>query len=409
MSILTPHGDNIRQEIGGAFQSWYQARYGEPPNLNWIDQGGTSEDLRYVQGRFAKTPASIGIDLFFGGGTPPFRTLAKNGQLQGHALPDSLLAKIPASVGGIPVYADSEGWYGVALSSFGILFNRPLLKDKGLPEPHSWRDLADPRAKGWVACVDPRGSGSAHVIYEIILQKYGWEKGWEILTRMAANSNHFTKGASAVLPLVSSGEAAYSLAIDQYAWSLIESLGGNRVGFMLPQGETVVSPDPVGLLKGAPHALEAKRFMEFLYSEAGQSMLSLKAGYPGGPARLSLNRMSVLPSVFAKLDSANSFIRGNPFSDSGNPAWIYSDSLTESRWSMVNDALGLWMVDSHASALKALEKGSGGANAEGEGVAGSEFFRPPAAWEEMRGYSQRWKDESFRNSIMARWARELDD
>src|SRR4051812_13346814 len=71
--ILTPHGDNIRQEIGAAFQAWHQARYGERPELTWVDQGGTSEDLRYVQARYAKSPGGIGIDVFFGGGTPPFR------------------------------------------------------------------------------------------------------------------------------------------------------------------------------------------------------------------------------------------------------------------------------------------------------------------------------------------------
>src|SRR6185295_6455819 len=98
--------------------------------------------------------------------------------------------------------------YGTALSGFGILYNRSLLASHGLPEPRSWADLARPDLRGWVACVDPRGSGSAHVIYEIILQKFGWETGWSYLTRIAANSRHFTRGASGVLPLISTGEAA---------------------------------------------------------------------------------------------------------------------------------------------------------------------------------------------------------
>ncbi|MEO6097023.1 MAG: ABC transporter substrate-binding protein, partial [Fibrobacteria bacterium] len=174
LSILTPHGDNIRQEIGAAFKSWSEIRFGDSPEINWMDQGGTSEDLRYVKSRYAKTPGSIGIDLFFGGGTPPFRTLARDGLLQGHALDPALLAQVPETIAGTRVFSDADGWYGVALSSFGILYNVPLLAAKGLPLPQSWADLADPRADQWVASVDPRGSGSAHVIYEIILQKYGW-------------------------------------------------------------------------------------------------------------------------------------------------------------------------------------------------------------------------------------------
>jgi ABC-type Fe3+ transport system substrate-binding protein len=414
LSILTPHGDNVRQELGAAFKAWSEARFGDAPDINWIDQGGTSEDLRYVQSRFAKTPEGIGIDLFFGGGTPPFRTLARGGLLQGGAVSREVLTTVPEQVAGSRVYSDSEGWYGVALAGFGILYNRALLKEKGLPVPDSWADLAEPAAEGWVASVDPRGSGSAHVIYEIILQKYGWEKGWRLLACIAANSGHFTKGASAVLPLVSTGEAAYTIAIDQYAWSLIEKLGRDRVGFALPAGETVTTPDPVAMLKGAPHARTAARFMEFLLSETCQLLWCLKAGAPNGPANLSLNRMSVLPKVAARLDSSNSFVQGDPFVETAAD-WAYSDSLTESRWAMVNDALGLWMVDSHEAALRAWRAinaaapKSKDAAAWEAALAAHELFRPPAGWDAMQADAARWKDESFRNETMARWARELND
>ncbi|MEO7425540.1 MAG: extracellular solute-binding protein [Fibrobacteria bacterium] len=415
LSILTPHGDNIRQEIGGAFQSWYAVRYGEAPYLNWIDQGGTSEDLRYVQSRFAKTPASIGIDLFFGGGTPPFRTLAGAGFLEGRALAPGTLDSVPADIGGSRIFSDSEGWYGVALSSFGILYNRALLSGKGLPIPDSWEDLGEPEADQSVASVDPRGSGSAHVIYEIILQKFGWDRGWELLMRIAANSNHFTKGASAVLPLISTGESAYTIAIDQYAWSLIEKLGNDRAGFVLPAGETVTTPDPVAILKGAPQRAIAARFIEFLLSERCQLLWGLKAGAPNGPLQLSLNRMSVLPKAAARMDERNSFVRGNPFLEADRMDWKYSDSLTESRWALVNDALGLWMVDNHAAAsqawqaLNARVSKAKDAEAWHAGLVASRYFRPPADQEAIAGMAGKWKDDSFRNRIMAAWARELHD
>ena len=394
--LLTPHGDNIRQEIGSAFQAWHLARFGEAPELSWVDQGGTSEDLRYVLARYAKEPSGIGIDLFFGGGTPPFRTLARAGLLVPHAMPPAALEGIPSDLAGSRINSDSEGWYGSALSGFGILYNKALLREKGLPAPVSWADLAAPGAAGWVASVDPRGSGSAHVIYEIILQRYGWEDGWRILTGIAANSEHFTKGASAVLPLISAGEAAYTIAIDQYAWSLVEKLGADKVGFVLPAGETVTTPDPIAMLKGAPHSVLAARFMEFVLSEPCQRLWTLKAGVPGGPRTQSLNRMSIRPAVAARLDTTISFIRGNPFAEADAMGWRYSDSLTESRWAIVNDALGLWMVDNH-DAARAMWRDPA-RNAE------SPFFRPPAGWEEMRKLAERWKDDAFRNRTMADWA-----
>lgn len=413
LTLLTPHGDNIRQEIGAAFRAWHQARYGETPELSWVDQGGTSEDLRYVQARFAKTPAGIGIDLFFGGGTPPFRTLARAGLLEPNSAAREDLAGIPEFLGGARIYSAQEGWYGAALSGFGILFNQALLDGRGLPRPTSWADLADPSAWGWVAMVDPRGSGSAHVIYEIILQRFGWERGWRILAGICANASHFTKGASAVLPLVSAGEAAYTVAIDQYAWSLIEKMGRQRVDFILPAGETVTTPDPIAVFKGAPHPELARRFEAFVLSAACQRLWLLKAGMPGGPRTQSLNRMSVRPEVAAGLDTALSFVRGNPFAEAAARDWAYSDSLTESRWALVNDAMGLWMVDNHDAAREAyagLAKAHPPATdraAWEAAVAGHPLFAPPAPWETLRSAAARWKDDAFRNATLADWAARL--
>lgn len=415
--ILTPHGDNIRQEIGSAFAAWHEVRFGAGPELEWVDQGGTSDGLRYAQARFARTPASIGIDLFFGGGTPPFRALARDGYLVPGAVP--LPSGIPLALGGVRLHSPEDGWYGVALSSFGILYNRPLLEEKRLPEPASWADLARPEAFGWVACVDPRGSGSAHVIYEIVLQKFGWEKGWSLLARMAANARTFTKGASGVLPVVSTGEAAYTVAIDQYAWSLIASAGADRIGFTLPPGETVITPDPAAMLKGAPNPEAARRFLEFLLSPSGQRLWVLKPGVPGGPARLSLNRLAVHPSAYERLDPAIAAVGSNPFlqdpAGGGAASFPYSDSLSESRWGLVSDALGLWMVDSHEDARRAWAgliarrpaPGKGGMEAWEAEVEAHRHFRPPGAWKDMQAHAARWKDQDFRNSTMARWARGL--
>jgi hypothetical protein len=261
--------------------------------------------------------------------------------------------------------------------------------------------------------VDPRGSGSAHVIYEIVLQRFGWEKGWRILAGISANASHFTKGASAVLPLISAGEAAYTVAIDQYAWSLVEKLGGDRVGFLLPAGETVTTADPIALLKGAAHRELARRFAIFVLSVPCQRLWALKAGVPGGPKTKSLNRMPVRPEVAAGLDTALSYVRGDPFAEAEARAWAYSDSLTESRWALVNDALGLWMVDNHAAARSAYADLARAHPPEADraawesAVAAHPLFAPPAPWDAMRGLSARWKDDAFRNATLAAWANRL--
>ena len=230
---------------------------------------------------------------------------------------------------------------------------------------------------------------------------------------ISANASHFTKGASAVLPLISAGEAAYTIAIDQYAWSLIEKLGRERVDFILPPGETVTTPDPIAILKGAPHPELAKRFATFVLSVPCQRLWSLKARVPGGPRAQSLNRMSVRPEVAASLDTTTSFVRGNPFAEAAGQNWAYSDSLTESRWAFVNDAMGLWMVDNHDAARDAYAAIAQAHSpavdraAWEAAVSAHPLFAPPAPWETLRGLAARWKDDVFRNATLADWARRL--
>ena len=51
---------------------------------------------------------------------------------------------------GIPLYDPRGRWYGPILSSFGILYNREVLKRIGQPEPRHWADLGEPGLCGWV-------------------------------------------------------------------------------------------------------------------------------------------------------------------------------------------------------------------------------------------------------------------
>ncbi len=479
LSIITPHGDNIRTELGNAFSNWHFLKYGSQTQIRWLDQGGTSDALRYVLSRFISleensvnrdsshlqaksseeisklsksltSPTSlsaqqeiqgIGIDLFFGGGTTPFISLATEGLLVPQAISDSVLIDIPEKLQGIPVYSQAQGWYGVVHSGFGIVYNKKLLQKKNLPQVKHWSDLCNPLLNQWVASVDPRGSGSAHVIYEIILQRYGFEQGFKVLMQIAANSSHFTKGASGVLPMVTAGDVAYAIAIDQYAWSLMEEAGEENIGFVIPKGESVITPDPIGMLKGAPNRLIAEHFIEFLFSEECQKIWMYKPGIPGGPKTMSLNRLSVLPSLYPipegfsittalPYDSGDVFISKDtvPTSDRNTSLpknFAYSDSLTTLRWAFINDLLGLWMVDFHQDASGIWSKAQRQRQSEthfkhdkqeqqpsypldlsksGLSANDLKYFEAPAAWEELQSYAQKWNDVELRNRIIAQWA-----
>ncbi|GAG08955.1 unnamed protein product, partial [marine sediment metagenome] len=212
--VITPHWEGIRKEYEAAFKAYYLDTFGDVVNIQWLDVGGTSDVTKYVDSAFSATPESIGIDIFWGGGIDPFIAAKEKGQLQAYEVSEAVLSKIPETIAGVSMYDPDYTWYGSALSGFGIVYNKALLELEGLPVPETWEDLTDPQLKGWVGSADPRHSGSTHMMYEIILQAYGWEEGVKLATLMGANIKTFPSSSSAVPKSVGSGDVAYGLAID---------------------------------------------------------------------------------------------------------------------------------------------------------------------------------------------------
>ena len=174
--LLSPHSEGITQEFTTSFLKWYKAKHGVEVELEWLDQGGTLNVLRFTRSEFRKNPDGINVDVFFGGGTDIHLKMKAEGLLQPYRLPDEILSRIPQKYAGGPVYDPDFQWYGACSSIFGILYNKEQLDLLRLPNPETWADLAEPKLAGLVGSADPRQSGSVHMMYEIILQNYGWEK-----------------------------------------------------------------------------------------------------------------------------------------------------------------------------------------------------------------------------------------
>jgi iron(III) transport system substrate-binding protein len=231
-------------------------------------------------------------------------------------------------IGDNPLYDQKGMWFGAALSGFGIVFNRDLLRELGfvnadgsLREPKRWADLCDPRFEGWIALVNPAQSGSVTTAYEAILQRRGWEDGWRILHRLAANARTFSASSPRAPTDVSLGDAAAGICIDFYgryqSQAIMDASGDEvsetngiapRVGYVDPVGETVIDPDPIAMLRGAPSPELAKRFILFTLSTEGQALWNFRAksrlvappadGF--GPERYELRRMPVRPSIYVE-------------------------------------------------------------------------------------------------------------
>lgn len=358
--IYTPHNEQIRYEVARAFSRWHQQQYQQPVTLDFRNVGGTSDIERILKSQYATLARSgneddgVGVDLVFGGGDYSFDYVLKRGidvpvfdergnpVLNENGKPKSRnisitqpitidpalkAAAFPAPMIADKKLYDADGhWWGVVLSSFGIVYNRDVLQTLGLPEPTTWSDLADPRYTGWIALADPSHSGSVKVTYEAIVQRYGFDRGVQVLRRAFASARYFAPGSTQIPIDVSSGEAAAGMCIDYYARQQAEATGQQRAAYVAPPDATVITADPIAVLRGAPHRELAIKFIEFLLTEQGQALWDFKVGDPLGPQKFALRRAPVRRDIYEKfpdrlIDPGNPFDIAQPL-PKGVPAYF---------------------------------------------------------------------------------------
>ena len=396
--LMSPHSDGIQNEFEAAFTRHYKDTTGREVNLEWLDPGGgTSTLLRYIKSEFGRTPDGIGIDLFFGGGLDPYVELAEMGLFSRHALAEQVTDRLPDQIGGVPLRDPHNRWYGATLAGFGIVYNKRVLEILNLPAPESWADLGRPELYSWVGSGDPRSSGSVHMAYELILQAYGWQRGWEVITALGANVRNFASGGSQAPKDVAVGEVAYGLSIDFYAWAQMARVGRDYIGFTMPDNLTIVNPDGMAILKGAPNLEVARAFVDFVMSDSGQKLWFFRKGVPGGPVRTQLNRFTVLPDLYGRYRE-EAAVNLNPFEWTSD--LVYDSARASARWSVLNDLIGTMIIDSHLPLQRAWR------DAITDGVTAQEIRQlsaVPVTEAECLRLGARWRDAELRSRTLAAW------
>lgn len=290
--------------------------------------------FKEVREAFNQSDVGCGIDIFFGGGKPDVLMQGKKGQI----VPSGIFEKhpewfkddsIPQYCSGNELWDKEHRWVGAAIDGFGIIYNRDVLNRIGFFDKiEQWKDLTSEKLIGEVAVTDPVGSGTFTMTFEIIIQQQmqnvlrdlldeglpdneetrkkaiyeGWTKGMQLIQLISANARYFTDAATKPVLDVAAGNCAVGLSIDYYGLFQEENLkvrsGSDRFVFVMPRGGSAVSPDPISLLKGAPHAALASDFIEYVLSLEGQKLWDFKVGAPGGPVRYALSREPIRKELY---------------------------------------------------------------------------------------------------------------
>jgi hypothetical protein len=115
---------------------------------------------------------------------------------------------------------------------------------------------------------DPPLTTSNTRIYQIILQAFGWEEGWKIITRMAANAGIYP-GSVDTRAAVVSGEVGIAMTIDFYG--VIANRENDACEYIIPDGQSIVNGDPIAMAANVDDYDEAVVFLKWVSSEEGQT------------------------------------------------------------------------------------------------------------------------------------------
>jgi len=288
LQVITRHGSDITMK---AEQLFLQSEYAEKYNIR---------DIKWMGVSLALWPETIrrkgDIDLGWGGGPVAFDIVYNEG-LTAPLVSDEVqeyLDQIPDMLSGVPAKRIDDGevhWVGAAISSFGFTINTQVLELEGLPQPTKWTDLANETYAlvdffPIIGTADATLSTSNTRIFEIIIQTYGWEEGWKILTLIGANSRIYDKSES-VRDAAIIGEIGAGTTIDFYGYTA-QLQNPGVCWYVFPEDGTLLNADPVALLNTSPHPQAAQAFVAWLLSPEGQiPWLDPK-----------INRLPMNPAVF---------------------------------------------------------------------------------------------------------------
>lgn len=167
---------------------------------------------------------------------------------------------------------DDEGlWWTVHTATIALVVNRAALD--GRPVPRSWADLLDPAYEGLIAYDDPTWGGTAFTFVYGINQILGGDgedfgPGLDFLAKLDANVHSYPR--ESVYNDVLRGEIPIWINADGNGYKM-KWVDGGPIEVVIPEEGSFSMPLVMGLVAGAPHEQEARRYLEWLLTAPAQA------------------------------------------------------------------------------------------------------------------------------------------
>ena len=213
-----------------------------------------------VQSKIEEENGNPSGDVWFGGTTDPYNVAASEGLLEAY---DAQNASHLLS----DMYRDADGyWYGIYKGILGFMVNMDELQRMNVDTPADWKDLLDPKYKGLVWLSNYNTAGTAKLVINTMIQKYGHDEGIKYLVDLDKNIEVYTKSGSGPSKNVGTGECVVGIGFLHDGITQIVDNGYGNIGLIFPSSGTSFEVGATAIFKGAKHPNAAKLWIEYALS-----------------------------------------------------------------------------------------------------------------------------------------------
>ena len=213
-----------------------------------------------VQAKITEEAGNPSADVWFGGTTDPYNVCAAEGLLMAYEAENAshLLGE---------AYRDKDGyWYGIYKGILGFMVNVDELDRMGLEKPADWADLTKPEYEGLIWLSNYNTSGTAKLVINTMIQKYGHDEGINYLVELDKNIHVYTKSGSGPSKNVGTGECVIGIGFLHDGITQIVDNGYGNVELIIPSSGTSYEIGATAIFEGCAHPNAAKLWIEFALS-----------------------------------------------------------------------------------------------------------------------------------------------
>ena len=262
---LTVYGSCEEEYLAAACEH-FQELYGIKVNYQRLSTGE-------VQAKIEEEKGNPSADVWFGGTTDPYNVLAKEDLLEPYAAQNAshLLSDM---------YKDPDGkWYGIYKGILGFMVNTDELERMNLEAPADWQDLLKPEYKGLIWLSNYNTAGTAKLVINTMIQKYGHDEGIQYLVDLDKNIQVYTKSGSGPSKNVGTGECVIGIGFLHDGITQIVDNGYENVKLIIPSSGTSFEIGATAIFKGAAHPNAAKLWIEYALSPECVNLAAQNGSY----------------------------------------------------------------------------------------------------------------------------------